>query len=99
MPTVPSKPKRTEVIILRVSPAEKAMIGEQAAKAGMKVSAYIRREAGIGTAALTSQPGRGDDFEVRVRDYAKTMPARNAELAVKREEAREKATRALAPSG
>ena len=46
MPTAATS--RSQRIILRVSPAEKALVAEQAQAAGLKVSEYIRREAGIG---------------------------------------------------
>jgi hypothetical protein len=45
---VATKTGRGEWIKLRVSTAEKALIEERAKAAGLKVSEYIRREAGIG---------------------------------------------------
>jgi hypothetical protein len=45
---VATKTGRGEWIKLRVSSAEKALIEERAKAAGLKVSEYIRREAGIG---------------------------------------------------
>lgn len=99
---MPSKPKRTETIILRVSPGEKGAIVANAERAGVKVSEYLRRRGCDGSEGdrearrERQAPPPGDDFEARVAAYAKTMPRRNAELAVRREEAREEAKAALA---
>lgn len=43
-----AKPTRSVTFPLRLSPAEKAILEERAAAAGLKVSEYLRREAGIG---------------------------------------------------
>jgi Mobilization protein NikA len=103
---VPPITNRTERIILRVSPAEKALIAERAAGAGLGLSAFIRREAGIGHFGSKGRPDPAEsgytrpeaasDFEERVREFARTMPRRNAETAVRREDARRKAAAAIA---
>jgi hypothetical protein len=94
--------RRTEWLKLRVTPGEKVLIEENATAAGQPVSAFLRR-LGMGNTVLaaSSSPAalrseRDDDFEPRVRELAKTMPRRNAELAARRKEAREKARAALA---
>jgi hypothetical protein len=102
------KTSRGQWIKLRVSPAEKALIEERAATAGLTTSEYIRREAGIGKFGRADLRRAGEightapehqtssSFEARVRREMRTMPRVNAEKVVRREEAREKAKAALA---
>jgi len=106
---VPDTLNRTEILRLRVTPAEKLLVEERATAAGLTASEYLRREAGLGhfgrtalrrvdlPSAAPSAEGVPATFEARVREAAKRMPRANAESLVRRELAREKA-RALAGS-
>jgi len=98
---VTSKASRTDRILLRVTPAEKALIRERAG-GSRQMSDYIRRRAlgGAGPeiaerAALDRQfeksaaraPG---DFAALVERHAQRMPRRSAEILARREMARER---------
>jgi hypothetical protein len=104
---VDTKTNRTELIPLRATPAEKALIQEKAGGA-RKVSAYLRKLAledcgqprpAAPTVAAATPDGRkfipGPDHDRRVRDHARRMPQKTAERVVSREEAREAAKAAL----
>lgn len=100
------KTNRTQIINLRTTPGEKALIQEKAGGARM-VSSYLRKLA-LADAALP-QPGHpeadhaaqahqaepGPEHDRRVKAAARRMPRRTAERVVGREEAKERAQAAL----
>lgn len=79
--------KRTESIVLRTTPAEKALIAENARASGETTSEYLRR-LGMGAAKRVEAqaPAQVDGFEQRVRELSRTMPKRNAEMLARREQ-------------
>jgi hypothetical protein len=99
---VATRTNRSEVIPLRTTPAEKALIQEKAG-GPRKVSAYLRRLAlEDGEPAVRPENGyvapeheTTPAFDRRVRELSRRMPKRNAEQVVRREEAKEKAKAAL----
>lgn len=96
-PFVPTKPNRTERILLRSTPGEKTRMAERAAEAGLSLSAWIRRAAMEGVlpaapprrvtyrSAATSTVTADPDYELRVRQTALRMPRKTAERLVRRE--------------
>jgi uncharacterized protein (DUF1778 family) len=95
-----SKAKRTDRILLRVTPAEKALIRERAGGA-RQMSDFIRRLALGGADSAVAERRAQDrraekaearapgDFAALVDRYEKTMPRRSAKIVAKRELARE----------
>lgn len=94
-----TKTKRTDRILLRVTPAEKALIRERAGGA-RQMSDFIRRLA-LGGADSTVAERRAQDrrvekaearapgdFAVLVAQFERTMPRRSAEIAARRQLAR-----------
>lgn len=98
------KTNRTQIINLRATPAEKALIREQAG-GPREIGAYLRRlareDAGKPRPAVRPENGYvapenqaridGPDHEQRVKVMALRMPRRTAENLVRKEEARERA--------
>jgi hypothetical protein len=94
-----SKAKRTDRILLRVTPAEKALIRERAG-GSRQMSDFIRRLALGGADSAVAERRAQDrwvekaearapgDFAALVARYEKTMPRRSAEIVAKRELAR-----------
>lgn len=88
---------KTKAILVRVTPAEKALIEEKAKASGLSTSDYLRqlgmgtRGSGRKTAAVSkttapgSTPGSPVDLEARVRELSQRMPRRNAEVLARRE--------------
>lgn len=99
------KTNRTQIINLRTTPGEKALIQEKAGGARM-VSSYLRKlaladagqPAGLPEAdhaAQAHQAEPGPEHDRRVKAAARRMPRRTAERVVSREEAKERAQAAL----
>ena len=94
--------RRTLMLPIRVSPAEKALIEENAKASGLDASSFLRQLGTTGTTrkplpkkATKRSPDRSPSFEQRVRQMARLMPKSNAERQVRREEAKEQAKAAL----
>ena len=89
---------KTQILPIRVSPGQKALIAENAEASGFDSTSEYLRQLGMaggkpprkrsvagGTRGPVEQP---DEFEAKVRELARKMPRRSAEIVARRERAK-----------